>query len=299
MTYAPADLAEVRGYLIHRLDLQPGVARASDLERNEVGIVGNAAHISSGGYHVGADDLTAAGRVGRDYSVVESSRDRTGLSNAASALDIGDFTADLGGRRVTLRSLSAAIVDACRRGDPRTRDVREVIWSPDGTAVTRWDRLGIRSGGDSSHRWHTHISFFRDSEGRRARPDNFLGLLTSIIDGGTFMAGLSETEQRELYDRVARMHSGAMSGGNVLPEHTRQILTGDPKGDPKWGNGQGLYQLHRRVEELAAKVQPVDTQAIVAQVVEQLRANQPTAEQVAMAILRQLGTGQTPPPMEG
>lgn len=283
MTYAPADLVEIRGYLIRRLDLVPGTARGVDLEPGEVGVVGNAAHISTGGYHVGEDDLTAVGRAGRDYSVVESTRDRTGLSNAASALDIGYFTADLpGGRRVTLRSLSAGIVEACRRGDPRARDIREVIWSPDGTAVTRWDRLGIRTSGDTSHRWHTHVSFFRDSEGRRGRGDNFLGLLTSIIDGGTFMAGLSETEQRELYDRVARMHSGDMSGGNVLPEHTRQILTGDPQGDPEWGNGQGLYQLHDMLRQLVDQTptspsttdpaQPIDYDRLADLVVDRLAA---------------------------
>lgn len=183
MTYAPADLAEIRGWLVHRLDLQPGTARASDLEPGEVGIVGDPAHASTGGYHEGLDDLTRVGRAATDYSVRESPRDKAGLTHAASALDIGDFAVTVAGRQITLRSLSLAIVAACERGDPRTHDVREVIYSPDGTTVRRWDRLGKRATGDDSHRWHTHVSFFRDAEGRRAARGGFLELLQELIDG--------------------------------------------------------------------------------------------------------------------
>jgi hypothetical protein len=166
MSYAPADLLDIRDDLIVRLDL----------DANALGIVGDMAHI--GGYHCGADRVTT-----RDYSVVESGRDRAGLSNAASALDIGDFDLVHAGRRIALRSLSAALVAACLSGDIRTRDVREVIYSPDGVTVARWDRLGVRSSGDSSHLWHTHISMFRDAEGRRGYVDNLGGLLTALVEG--------------------------------------------------------------------------------------------------------------------
>jgi hypothetical protein len=182
VTTAPRDLQDIRTYLIRQLDLVPGVARGSDLEANEVGIVGDPSHAATGGYHEGNDDLARVGRLNIDYSKRESSRDRPG-SNAASALDIGDFDVTRAGRRITLRSLSARIDAACRRKDPRTRDVREWIWSPDGVNVIRWDALGLHSGGDSSHRYHSHASFFRDSEGRRGRLDNFLGLLREIIEG--------------------------------------------------------------------------------------------------------------------
>lgn len=183
MTSAPADLLEVRDYLLRHLDLQPGVARGADLDPGEVGIVGDPAHAASGGYHEGNVDLRRVGRIDSDYSKRESPRDRPGTDDAA-ALDIGDFDATLpGGRRVTLRTLSATLVAACVRGDPRTRDIREVIWSPDGVTVLRWDRLKIRNTGDSSHRWHTHLSFHRDSAARRARRDNVLGLLAEIIEG--------------------------------------------------------------------------------------------------------------------
>jgi hypothetical protein len=168
MSYAPADLLDIRDDLIVRLDL----------DANALGIVGDMAHI--GGYHCGADRVTT-----RDYSVVESGRDRAGLSNAASALDIGDFDLVHAGRRITLRSLSTALVTACLSGDIRTRDIREVIYSPDGVTVARWDRLGVRSSGDSSHLWHTHVSMFRDAEGRRGYSDNLGGLLTALTQETT------------------------------------------------------------------------------------------------------------------
>jgi hypothetical protein len=164
VTYAPNDLLAVRSFLVARTTLDPA----------SLGIVGDPAHAATGGYHEGNDDLARVGRLNSDYSKRESTRDRPG-TNAASALDIGDC--------YSLHSTTKAIVDACRAGDPRTRDIREVIYTLDDSTVQRWDRLGIRSTGDGTHLWHTHISFFRDSEGRRDDGDNFLGLLRSIFDG--------------------------------------------------------------------------------------------------------------------
>lgn len=168
MTHAPADLLAVRQYLL----------TTTGLSGDAVGIVGDPAHASTGGYHEGNDDLARVGRLNTDYSKRESARDRPG-SNAASALDIGSFSSGA----TSLRELSRGLVSACMAGDPRTRDIREVICTVDGRTVLRWDRLGIRSSGDSSHLFHTHISFFRDSEGRRAGADNVLGLLAELIEG--------------------------------------------------------------------------------------------------------------------
>ena len=170
MTYSPADLLAVRLYLL----------TSTGLSGDAVGIVGDPDHISTGGYHVGNDDLARIGRLSSDYSKRESTRDRPG-TNGASALDIGDFVKGA----VSLRTVSLGLVAACQRGDPRTGDIREVIYTPDGATVRRFDRLGLRSTGDGSHLFHTHVSFFRDSEGRRAQPDNFLGLLRELIEGTT------------------------------------------------------------------------------------------------------------------
>jgi hypothetical protein len=145
MTYAPATIKAAQVYL----------QRQTGLPWVSLGIVGDENH--RGGYHQGEPNVPAS-----DYSRDESHRDENGLSGAASALDIGAFAK--GGK--TLQGLSLWIVGQCKAGAPDTRDIREVIYSPDGKTVKRWDRLGIRSSGDSSHLKHTHISYHRDAEGR-------------------------------------------------------------------------------------------------------------------------------------
>jgi hypothetical protein len=160
MTYAPPDLLAIR---------QVFIDRGAPLDA--VGIVGDANHVAMGGYHEGRGDLVAADRLSYDYSVVESPRDRN-PTDAASAIDFGDTD--------WWHPLSLWLVDACNLQTPGTLDVREIIYTPDLTTVRRWDRLGIRASGDASHLWHTHISFFRDSEGRRG---DFLTLLNRFFAG--------------------------------------------------------------------------------------------------------------------
>lgn len=153
MTYAPTSLQQARTLLITTI---PGLSGAA------VGIVGSTGHAATGtSYHLGADQLKKSA-----YSLVESPRDRSRVSDAAAALDIGEFSFTVRNTINTLRSFSWWLVDQCRRDAPDTRDIREVIWSPDGKTVRRWDRLERRTTGDDSHRWHTHISYFRDSENR-------------------------------------------------------------------------------------------------------------------------------------
>lgn len=179
MTSAPADLLAVQAY-----------SRAvSGLPWASLGIVGDTSHNSSGGYHVGRDVLHLLGRApedpGGDYSYTESPRDRAGLSNSASAFDQGDFSASYGGRVVTHRRLiDAVLAEVAKPGRGRAKDLREMIYQErEGSSVIkRWDALGIRSTGDSTHEGHTHFSFFRDSEGRRDGGDNFLGLMREAYE---------------------------------------------------------------------------------------------------------------------
>lgn len=157
MTTAPAPLKEARSLLLEHLDIhENSSAYSTDLDPAEVGIVGDPAHW--GGYHCGSDRVTSV-----DYSVDESSRDRNGLTLDASALDVGQFSVTVGGQTHNLRTFSRWVVSQCEAGAPDTRDIREVIYSPDGEVVQRWDRLKRRTTGDSSHLWHTHFSFHRDA----------------------------------------------------------------------------------------------------------------------------------------
>lgn len=153
MTYAPASLLTLRVYLASKTGL-PNVS---------LGIVGDSSrHVR--GYHLGRDRIYSANGSGdADYSV-RTDRDRSGLSNAASAIDIGNFK--------QLRAMSVWLVERARSNTPDTHDIREIIYSPDGVRVLRWDReRGVSSAprtgeADNSHLTHTHISWYRDSETR-------------------------------------------------------------------------------------------------------------------------------------
>ncbi|MEU4588743.1 hypothetical protein [Micromonospora aurantiaca (nom. illeg.)] len=174
MTSAPANLLAVRNLLLTYLNVDKKTVRADDLEPAEVGIVGDVNH--RGGYHCGSDRV-----VTNDYSVVESTRDRTGLTLHASALDVGTFSVRSGGGTHNLRTFSAWMVAQCAANAADTRDIREIIYSPDGRTVRRWDRLGRRTSGDSSHLFHTHFSFFRDStKAGRDQTPLFRRYLTAI-----------------------------------------------------------------------------------------------------------------------
>ena len=135
-----------------------------------LGIVGNTVHTV--GYHLGKDriyDGTGPGLGDNDYSV-KLPRDKAGLTNYVAGLDFGR----LNGSLVSLQKFSLWLVDRCKSNAPGTNDIREIIFSPDGKVVKRWDNNakvlyagGSGTGqGDDSHITHTHISFFRDSENR-------------------------------------------------------------------------------------------------------------------------------------
>ncbi len=149
MTFSPPKLLELRAFLAPRTGLSAG----------NLGIVGDTAHAKRGvSYHLGRDHLK-----GSAYSR-KTKRDKEGLSRAASAMDIGNHK--------DLRRLSVALVKACQANAPGTSDIREVIYSPDGRRVLRWDReRGFASDpqegeADDSHLFHTHVSWYRDSEAR-------------------------------------------------------------------------------------------------------------------------------------
>lgn len=154
MTLAPESLLKIRRLFMARF---PGISAA------EFGIAGGPSHVLTGtSYHLGRSDL----KMSRDPYSARLQRDLNGLSDAASAFDITNaIGAEL------LARLSIWLVVQCRAGAADTLDIREIIYSPDGNAVLTWDReRGVTSfpmpRGGLSHRMHTHISFYRDSEFR-------------------------------------------------------------------------------------------------------------------------------------
>lgn len=161
MTYNPTTLAALGAYWVR----QGGV---------NLGVVGDAAHAGRATYHNGKDRIVArlgtsdpAAIARADYSA-RTTRDRAGLTNAASAIDLGK----LDGSYTPLRKFSVWLVEQARKNAPGTRDIREIIYTDDGQRVLRWDRergysSAPRTGeADNSHLYHTHISYYRDSENR-------------------------------------------------------------------------------------------------------------------------------------
>lgn len=150
MTYAPIKLVDLGWYWASH----GGV---------NLGIVGDNRHVFAGtSYHLGKDQLAD-----NAYSV-RTARDRAGLSNAASAIDLGK----LNGSYANLQKFSTWLVQQARHNAPGTSDMREIIFSPDGKQVLRWDRergwdSSPRTGeADDTHLTHTHISYYRDSQAR-------------------------------------------------------------------------------------------------------------------------------------
>lgn len=157
VSYSPDRIAEARRFVMDTLR-----SAGEDVNPASFGVIGDDSHANAGtGYHLGKDALKS-----NAYSIVESSRDRNGLTNAAAAFDWGAFSITVKGKRHDLKSMSLWMVAQCKANAPDTRDIREIIYSPDGRTVKRWDDLGIRTTGDSSHTSHTHFSWYRDSEKR-------------------------------------------------------------------------------------------------------------------------------------
>ncbi len=142
MSYPPQTLLDLRDYL----------RAETGLSLNELGIVGDANHTY--GYHLGEDRLPKD-----DYSARQK-RDIAGLTDAASASDIGMFD--------RLVALTDYLVSEGRAG--RANDIREIIGPATNGRAYRYDSLSgwnpqLRPQGDP-HEWHCHVSWFRDSEFR-------------------------------------------------------------------------------------------------------------------------------------
>lgn len=189
MTYAPATLVAARKRLL-ALDMHPGTgAYPADLDPDEIGIVGDTSHVQGGtSYHLGKDDLDLAA----DPYSARTARDKAGLTDAASAMDIGEFRVTTPKGTFTQRDFAIWLVKECQANAPDTSDIREVIYSPDGKVVLRYDRergytSAPRTGeADSSHITHDHASLYRDAEKRYSMLNLINRWLASIgFEGGT------------------------------------------------------------------------------------------------------------------
>lgn len=275
MTYAPDALKQDRQYLLDTYNAHPGNV-SSDLEPDEVGIVGDPAH--KGGYHCGSDRL-----VPDDYSN-KTARDRRGLTEAASAIDIGMFSVKgADGKTYDWKDLSVWMVAECRKGAPGTRDIREIIYTDDGKRVLRWDRENGQDSpphtgeADNSHLTHTHTSKYRDSESRRLTP-------------------LFERWNEEILMPTAQEIAKAVWDADQIPAPPPPVNNPDWDSNKKWQadnalsetviksrqNAQALAALTERMDQVAAAMDQV-LAAIKAGVVVNEQVNLTPEAQTAVA----------------
>lgn len=268
MTYNPPTLQSLGNYW-------------NDQGGANLGVVGDTAHAAKGySYHLGADQLTT------DAYSRRTARDVAGLTNAASAIDLGK----LDGSLANLRRFSVWLVAQARANASGTSDIREIIYSPDGATVLRWDRergyaSAPRSGeADDSHLTHTHVSWYRDAESRdhtTAFRPYFEGADVQTIvtinaypaRGFATKAGLTKLRRFNATGEatsIATPYSGSVDGDVTVSQSDGRIPRGSGFLRLASGGSAGFYILAAEVD-LAPLPAPVDCTALVAAEHERVR----------------------------
>jgi len=253
MTYAPPTLIGLAHYWVG----QGGI---------NSGIVGDTNHQAGGvSYHLGKSQLRAGA-----YSA-QTARDKAGLTEAASAFDMS-------GSLASLQAFSKWLVGQARANKPGTSDMREIIYSPDGKTVLRWDRqrgynsLPRAGEADNTHLWHTHISWYRDAQARdhtTAFRPYFEKASVDVPQLTSYVPGQLATIKKTANVRATPTLAGAVLRTVVIPE--TWSVTGWTKGDVdagsdqwlvRWANGRWEYTAKSNVSTGPAAPVPDCTAAI-------------------------------------
>lgn len=249
MTYAPPKLIELGRYWVS----QGGV---------NLGIVGDTAHQAKGvSYHLGKDQLAS-----NAYSI-QTARDKAGLSNAASAIDLGRLDDSL----TEMYAFMRWFAQQCFDRKAAYRDVREVIfWSTTRNRVIGWSALApnewINDYGDLSHKTHGHISYFRDSEYRdkvamfKAYP-KFAAVPVppggdDMPDPSQYLPGYSATIKATSNVRESPATTGKLIRNITAPETWTDILgfvKGGADSDGACNTDQWLTRWHNGKWEYTSK----------------------------------------------
>lgn len=176
MSDAPASLLAARSHLL-------GV---TGLAGDDIGIAADESHLSSGGYHCGSFDLRRINAIGRDDYSIRQPRDRAQYNadlnagnNWASALDLGDDW-PIGGRAAWIRFNNMLRSQLAIR-DPALSCIRGINYTPDGVTKRRFDCLTrTESSTSDTVTWHTHIEWWRDTNGAPQLRDNCTLRLAAI-----------------------------------------------------------------------------------------------------------------------
>jgi hypothetical protein len=216
VTEAPADL----------IQLQKAIIVVTGLPADAVGIKGDKKHADKGvSYHLGKDQI----KKNKNPYSVRLKRDVNGLTNAASAMDIGDDW-PRGGREAWKR-FNNLLVAALQGGDPALATIRATNFSPDGSQRKRADRqLAFRIGdSDDNVDIHTHIEWYRDTEGHRdgACITRIVALMEQAITGKEqkgFLMALTDTQQANIAFTLLNIPSPDGSHSRV-PLHVWAAMT--------------------------------------------------------------------------
>ncbi len=264
------------------------IRRLTGLGPLDIGILGNQAHIETGGYHEGKDDLASVGlyhphaAVGshdEDYSV-RLKRDRDAVTNFASAMDIGDDWPN--GGRDAWKRFNGLLLHAIQHDHPAMTTVRAINYSPDGILRKRVDReAGVSHIQDSTDNVeiHTHIEWYRDTQDRRQDSfDRLLLLIDAAINNTDPEDDMTPEEHNRLVNidesinKVIAMTSPARLTVGDQPNELRKILT-------------TMASDARTAATRPSSLSPEDRAAIVAQIKAELAPLIPSAAEIAQAVL--------------
>jgi len=166
MTVAPSTLVGLQDRMV------------ANLGTVNLGIVGDAEHVASGGYHIGAKTLRANG-MSNDYSL-EFAKDRADTSDRACAIDIGSTPAKL-------MEIGNRIKRALENKDPRVYNKVRAVNAPfDGDSIDRrYDTEDPTVDTDSNcqasdDRDHVHVEFYRTVVLDQAVMDGFYDVIAGI-----------------------------------------------------------------------------------------------------------------------
>jgi hypothetical protein len=250
MTYKPKALADAMAYWVAH-----GGA--------DGGIVGDEAHSKRATYHNGWDRTVA--RLGTTNMAVVAERDYTYRqkrdqvkSDAAMGIDLSWPLAN----KRPLWEFSSWLVAQSKLSAPDTADIREVIWSPDGIYVKRWDHVSqkvytsLRKNadgtitvitpfqGDDTHYWHTHASNYRDSEARAS----LLALLRRYFEEDDMVRPAFGAPEK---DTVAWLKNNPANPAESVVLHWYDDFRNDARNircsatgtSPRQKNAAGFYEL--------------------------------------------------------
>lgn len=228
MTNAPSDL----------LAFRTTVRGKTGLTAVETGIVGDGAHQRTGGYHEGKGVLASIGRYHPNYGAGDTredysarlARDRAGLSEDASAMDISDSW-PRGGRAAWLRFNNLLVADLVS-GNPALAPIRALNYTPDGDARKRRDRqYGFAQIQDTtdSVTIHTHIEWYRDTAGQRGAS---FARLAQLIDAA--ITNTTPEESVPFFDDPNAKALGYRMDAIVSGSPTSRIPDGSQVGEPIW-----------------------------------------------------------------